>query len=163
MPKWFIFNSKYLICFRRDSSFWSWLVEIIFFLELTCLTVLTCVTSLDNFRVHRNSFFAFIAFSTLHMVVRVHQSRRLLKRNYMTLTLVKRKLMITVLYFVSVILAALMYIMHNTLCIAGFYTLFALCEYIVVIINLTFHNLVASNFSDHLLFIKPGELFAISA
>ena len=81
----------------------------------------------------------------------------------MTLTLVKRKLMITVLYFVSVILAALMYIMHNTLCIAGFYTLFALCEYIVVIINLTFHNLVASNFSDHLLFIKPGELFAISA
>jgi len=148
---------------RRDKSFWSWLVEIIFLTELFSLMTAACVTSRDSFVIHRNAFTSFVAFSCLHMLVRNHHSSRLLARNYTTLKLVKRKRILTVIYFTSVILAALTYYVHNTYCKPGMYTLFALTELIIIAVNILYHNIVASDFNDHLIFMQAPDTSHINA
>ena len=96
---------SFLFYFRRDPSNWSIGVELIFLAELTFLMLLSIVTSNDHFTIHRNSFVAFLSCAILHMVVRLHHSRRLLLRNYTTLKLFKRKVITACVFYVAIILA----------------------------------------------------------
>ena len=146
-----------MFCFRRDPSKWSTAVEIIFFLELTFLMLLSIVTSNDSFTIHRNSFVAFIICAIVHTAVRLHHSRRLLLRNYTTLKLFKRKVMAACTFFAAIVLSASFYWMHNKYCTPGLYSLFAVFEYFVVASNLFFHNYVAADFDDHLVFMQAPD------
>ncbi|XP_036392914.1 post-GPI attachment to proteins factor 2-like [Megalops cyprinoides] len=118
------------------------------FLALACalsenlgLLLLTYVSSNETYSIHKKGFILFIASALVHMLITcrlwhvikkyVGGSEEEKSYNY--------KIRLFALNMCFCALAGCFYWKHNKYCEPGIYTLFALCEYVVVFSNMAFH------------------------
>ncbi|RXN07280.1 post-GPI attachment to s factor 2-like isoform X1 [Labeo rohita] len=105
------------------------------------LLLLTYVSSTETYSVHKSGFIVFIGSSLVHMMCTCKLwsmiAKYSLSEEEMMSSRLKSRLFLFNLFFC--LLAAYFYRRHNTYCETGIYTLFALCEYLVVLSNMAFH------------------------
>ncbi len=107
-------------------------------LELFSLLGLTLVTSYDNFDVHKICFATFGISSLIYLGISYFlwtQGRRPTD-NAISIS-VKRTVL--KLFFGFGCLLSYFYYLHNTYCYPYVYSLFCICEYVIVIANMVFH------------------------
>ncbi|XP_053703747.1 post-GPI attachment to proteins factor 2 isoform X1 [Synchiropus splendidus] len=143
----FLMSAVYFNFYR--SHFGTKLVELgLCVLVLICslvensgLLLLTYVSSTETYVVHKNGFIAFIASSLLHMLgtCRLWQVIQRFHINSEEVTSYRWKVRLFIFNVACCLAAAYFFRRHNKFCEGGFYTLFALCEYLVVFSNMAFH------------------------
>jgi len=109
--------------------------------ENISLLLLSVVTSTDNFFYHKVGFSSFCLFSVLNQLAVVYlltqsgyvPQSRLEKRG---VVMRKRLLKTTLVCGASMVY---FYYRHNTYCEPYVYSLFSLCEYVIVLCNMAFH------------------------
>ncbi|XP_036340649.1 post-GPI attachment to proteins factor 2-like [Rhagoletis pomonella] len=126
---------------RRNRRVYAVIACLLNMSENLALLSLSLWTSMDNYRIHRNSFVVFIACSEVYMLISYFLNKNgrkvpLLPMEEKSL-MYKRNLFIT--NVTAFILAGYCFLRHNSLCEAGVYTFFALFEYIVVLTNMAYH------------------------
>ncbi|XP_075909572.1 acyltransferase PGAP2 isoform X2 [Petromyzon marinus] len=121
--------------------------------ELGGLLGLTNVSSNENHALHKLAFVTFILGAACYMLLTCrlwsYAASDEERRSYLW----KRRLAATNLLFC--LLAVYFYMRHNRYCEPGVYTLFALCEYAVVLSNIAFHWTAAWDFSSIQLLVGP--------
>eukprot|EP00794_Sanderia_malayensis_P007387 gene7387-8207_t len=125
--------------------------------ELLSLLGLSYVSSTENFDFHEAAFICFIACSLAYMVITciiLHFTSKSEKNHQLQVSFTV-KLKILVFYVSCFAMSVYLYFRHNTYCEAGVYTLFALCEYLVVLSNIAFHSTVIYDFGESVLSIGP--------
>ncbi|XP_065058534.1 post-GPI attachment to proteins factor 2-like [Rhopilema esculentum] len=130
-------------------------------LEIFSLLVLSYVSSTENFEVHEAAFISFIVFSMSYMVITSFLMKTLAgtEKSDKLYYSYQLKLRLLVMYIFFFGLSVYFYFRHNGYCEPGVYSLFALCEYIVVIINIGFHVTGILDFEDS--YITVGPLFNV--
>ncbi|XP_030649656.1 acyltransferase PGAP2 [Chanos chanos] len=105
------------------------------------LLLLTYVSSTETYKIHKYGFIAFIASSLLHMLCAC-RLWYIIKRHSLSpeeMTSYRYKLRLFLFNISSCAVAGYFFRRHNKYCEPGIYTLFALCEYLVVLSNMAFH------------------------
>ncbi|RWS17274.1 post-GPI attachment to proteins factor 2-like protein [Dinothrombium tinctorium] len=99
-------------------------------IEITALLALSLVTSIENYAFHSKCFVLFVVSSILHMIALTSKdfSRRKAHRKYLLMG-----------NTAATIFAVYFFLRHNWFCEPGMYSLFAFCEYVVVVTNMAFH------------------------
>ncbi|XP_057676761.1 post-GPI attachment to proteins factor 2 isoform X2 [Corythoichthys intestinalis] len=120
----------------------SWLAFVCNLVENSALLLLTYVSSTEDYDIHKGAFIAFIGSSTLYMLITcrlwyVIKSHYVKKEELMSF---RWKLRLLLFNLSCCLAAAYFFRRHNKHCEAGVYTLFALCEYLVVFSNMAFHT-----------------------
>ncbi|KAL4608524.1 hypothetical protein GN956_G24504 [Arapaima gigas] len=105
------------------------------------LLLLTYVSSTETYHLHRNGFIAFISCSFVHMLITcrlwmVIRRYSLIPEEATSSCLKNRLFGLNVIFC---LFAAYFFRRHNKYCEPGVYTLFALCEYLVVLSNMAFN------------------------
>jgi len=117
------------------------------FIENWCLILMTYVSSKDNYLAHELGFIGFISTSMIYMLIScVILQRFSLSQpdKYKRSHIWKKRLLIC---YVSVFLLSMYFFWrHNAYCEPGVYSLFALCEYMIVILNISFHTTAVMDF-----------------
>merc|ERR1712061_708486 len=112
-----------------------------FMLEQVCLILLSYVSSGDSELVHRGGFIGFAAFSVVHQLVTCALLRQL--HSSMpggTTYSYNLKVMCMLLSIISIGLAGPIYLRHELYCEDYVFSIFAICEWIFVFLNITFHS-----------------------
>ncbi|XP_055333657.1 post-GPI attachment to proteins factor 2-like [Paramacrobiotus metropolitanus] len=129
-------------------------------LENAALVILTYVSSTENYKIHEAMFVCFVAFSVCYMIDTLFLFWRLC-REYSADTDLKKSLRYKFVFFVvnvSVFLISLYFFFrHNWYCEPGVYTMFAICEYLVVLSNIAFHGTAYLDFKDVVLIAKSNQ------
>ena len=139
-PRLFIarLNRSYLIDVCSDKPYAVNFVYSLNILEILSLMTLSFIPSSEIFLVHALAFSMFlITFITSMILVTFYlrdTRKRRLKKNILKLALL------------CIVLAFYFYTRHNQFCEPYVYTLFALCEYTVVICNLIWHASITKSF-----------------
>jgi len=109
--------------------------------ENLALGLLTYVSSVDWFLVHKVGFSFFVICSVLHQVLHVVVCRFSVNKmeDLYEKRLIRRKTLIMGWHWLSLASAMYCYWRHNAFCEPGVYTFFALFEYFVVVSNMCFH------------------------
>ncbi|KAJ7996241.1 hypothetical protein DPEC_G00235060 [Dallia pectoralis] len=124
------------------------------------LLLLTYVSSTETYSVHKNGFITFIASSVLHMLItcRLWQVIKKFSLNPEELVSFRWKLRLFVFNVSCCLVAAYFFRRHNKYCEPGVYTMFALCEYLVVLSNMAFHWTAFMDFTNRELMVAaPTE------
>eukprot|EP00112_Aurelia_sp_Birch-Aquarium-sp1_P003953 Seg145.3 transcript_id=Seg145.3/GoldUCD/mRNA.D3Y31 product="Post-GPI attachment to proteins factor 2" protein_id=Seg145.3/GoldUCD/D3Y31 len=126
-------------------------------LENFSLLTLSYVSSKENFDIHEAAFICFIIFSMAYMVVTCFLFKTLaeFEKNDKLRSSYKWKLRTMIFYMVMFALSVYFYFRHNAYCEPGVYSLFALCEYLVVMANIFFHGTAVNDFKDSFVTIGP--------
>ncbi|MCJ8740750.1 hypothetical protein PDJAM_G00062590 [Pangasius djambal] len=105
------------------------------------LLLLTYVCSTETYNLHKNGFITFIASSGLHMLCTCRLWYVITKYTLSTeeMTSYRYKVRLFLFNIVLTLAAGYFFRRHNKYCEPGIYTLFALCEYLVVLSNMAFH------------------------
>lgn len=126
---------------QASFDFWNTVSLILVIIEDLLLCTLTMVSSSDNKAIHVFSFAGFMIFAHLHFVTALMTSIR--ARSPFTED-ERRWFRYRVFYACAhlgvFLLAIYLYWRHNTYCEPGVYSIFALCEYTVVAMNICFHG-----------------------
>jgi len=129
------------------------------FLENMSLLTLSYVSSTENYDIHEGSFYLFIGFSQLYMIITLvlfntTNSQTWTMQAYKSF---RAKVGLWLFNLACLLGAGYFFFRHNSHCEPGVYTLFALCEYLVVLSNIAFHGSAAYDFGDgHLSFTLPA-------
>eukprot|EP00795_Rhopilema_esculentum_P000336 gene336-9995_t len=117
--------------------------------------------SIGKKKVHEAAFISFIVFSMSYMVITSFLMKTLAgtEKSDKLYYSYQLKLRLLVMYIFFFGLSVYFYFRHNGYCEPGVYSLFALCEYIVVIINIGFHVTGILDFEDS--YITVGPLFNV--
>ncbi|XP_056140834.1 post-GPI attachment to proteins factor 2 [Lampris incognitus] len=109
--------------------------------ENTGLLLLTYVASTETYSFHKNGFIVFIISSLLHMLItcRLWHVIKAYCVNPEEVTSYLWKVRLFLFNVSCCLAAAYFFRRHNKYCEPGIYTLFALCEYLVVLSNMAFH------------------------
>mmetsp|Transcript_5889 Transcript_5889/g.9132 ORF Transcript_5889/g.9132 Transcript_5889/m.9132 type:complete len:352 (+) Transcript_5889:32-1087(+) len=147
------------------------IMVVAYYLENLCLVGLTCVSSSEHYRVHELCFIFWGVFSITHMIalsimcvmdlqgrrnsLRLLQSsssnqspKQLTYAKQLAAQIARRtryfvvKSLLISTYIFMFGMAAYLFIRHNSFCEDGIYSMFALCEWTIVAINITFHGYV---------------------
>ncbi|XP_010865046.1 post-GPI attachment to proteins factor 2 isoform X2 [Esox lucius] len=124
------------------------------------LLLLTYVSSTETYSVHKNGFITFIASSLLHMLItcRLWQVIKKFSLNPEELVSFRWKVRLFVFNVSCCLIAAYFFRRHNKYCEPGIYTMFALCEYLVVLSNMAFHMTAFLDFANkELMVTTPTE------
>ncbi|KAI4463833.1 fgf receptor activating protein 1 [Holotrichia oblita] len=117
--------------------------------ENFALIILSFWTSTSNYPVHRRAFITFIISSEIYMLLVVflysYARRHLNELDKVSLQLKKKLVFINI---TSILIATYCFVRHNNSCEDYVYSLFALCEYIVVLTNMAFHMTAALDFKN---------------
>lgn len=144
----FLIAAAYLSFYRRrfTKRFTEQLLSVLTFLlalsENVGLLLLTYVSSTETYNVHKSGFILFIGSSFFHMLCTcrlwsmIPQKYSLSAEEMMSY---RKKFRLFLFNSCFCLLAFYFFRRHNTYCEAGIYTLFALCEYLVVLSNMAFH------------------------
>ncbi|KAK2827975.1 hypothetical protein Q5P01_019009 [Channa striata] len=128
--------------------------------ENTGLLLLTYVSSTETYNVHKNGFIVFIASSLLHMLITC-RLWHVIRRYYMNpeeMTSYRWKMRLFLFNSSCCLVAYYFFRRHNKYCEPGIYTLFALCEYLVVFSNMAFHMTAFWDFgSKEVIVATPPE------
>lgn len=131
-------------------------------LENTALVTLTYVSSTDNYAVHENMFIVFMVCSEVYMLLSCilykwsHESngRVMTKSEVRSYKCKKRLFVFNLAMFLT---AVYMFFRHEWYCETGVYSIFALCEYLVVFSNIAFHYTAKYDFSDQQVLLAGEE------
>ncbi|TRY72728.1 hypothetical protein TCAL_00266 [Tigriopus californicus] len=110
-------------------------------IENLALLLLSFAASKDDFSLHKACFIAFIASSSLYLICSylivsslwwasrtpLENSSLFLKKSIMSVNLA------------TIVLSLYFYYRHNTYCEPGVYSLFSICEYVIVLTNMGYH------------------------
>ncbi|XP_076835574.1 acyltransferase PGAP2 [Brachyhypopomus gauderio] len=143
----FLVAAAYFSFYRRRFS-GRLLEQLLSIFTLLCavsenagLLLLTYVCSTETYSIHKGGFIVFIVSSLLHMLSTCRLwhviSRHSLSSEDMTSHYYKIRLFL--FNICCCLLAGYFFWRHNKYCEPGIYTLFALCEYLVVLSNMAFH------------------------
>ncbi|KAF3705486.1 Post-GPI attachment to proteins factor 2 FGF receptor-activating protein 1 [Channa argus] len=128
--------------------------------ENTGLLLLTYVASTETYNVHKNGFIVFIGSSLLHMLITC-RLWHVIKRYYGNqeeMTSYRWKMRLFLFNCSCCLVAYYFFRRHNKYCEPGIYTLFALCEYLVVFSNMAFHMTAFWDFgSKEVIVAMPPE------
>ena len=149
----------------RWLHFLRWAVFVAHYVEQLSLLMLTYISSSEWYAAHEMSFIFFAVFSNTHMIAitildwELNRRRRLLPRKgpaasekaYRTrmqrfVNIFRVKLLIIVLLLSSFLLAAYLFVRHNTYCEDGVYSVFAMLEWLTVVLNISFHVVIRFEF-----------------
>ncbi|KAH7731807.1 post-GPI attachment to protein factor 2 [Aphelenchoides avenae] len=116
--------------------------------EVLFLLLLTSISSIEDYFLHKMCFIGFIVCGLSYMMFSTwlfdYSGRR------RTTTLCERSFQYKVLccvgLSVSLVCAMYFFYRHNAYCEPGVYTLFALCEYAVIVMNILFHSTIYYDF-----------------
>ncbi len=121
------------------------------FIELTSLLVLTYVSSVEIFLVHKIGFILFLASSSFYMILTIltYYWPRLgtYDKTECSLTFKeqlskKYKLRVFLFYCISFLTSLYFYIRHNTYCEPLIYSYFSFFEYLTVLANIIYHTII---------------------
>ncbi|XP_067120190.1 post-GPI attachment to proteins factor 2 [Centruroides vittatus] len=132
-------------------------------IEITCLIGLTYVSSSENYPAHEKFFVTFMLSSLTYMLLlcllpRIASKVKIAPMEAKSLNVKTYLGMVNVIFF---LMALYFFFRHNWYCEGGVYTLFAICEYIVVVSNMGFHMTAYWDFSNQFLIITPEEGISI--
>lgn len=146
-------------------QFLRWMVCIAHYIEQASLLVLTYISSSEHYDIHELSFIIFAVFSNTHMIAMTildwelnRRREKLPRRGTPSFELLFRqklqhhwrmfylKLVIVVVTLSSFLMAAYLFVRHNTYCEDGVYSIFSLLEWLTVILNIAFHCLIMIEF-----------------
>ena len=130
-------------------------------IELASLMLLSYVSSVEDFYLHQTGFILFISASYIYMVMSLltfYWPKKHIKLSFpfnvdeddlrkQELNAKKLKKNIFLIYNVALSLSFYFYVRHNTKCEPFVYSLFSLCEYVVVLTNIAFHMTIISDMS----------------
>ncbi|KAG9348486.1 hypothetical protein JZ751_002222 [Albula glossodonta] len=138
----------------------SYLSLVFAFSENIGLLLLTYVSSNETYSLHKKGFIMFIGSALLHMMTTCWLWK-IIKKYSISNEELKSYRWKKHLFVSSLILCAAasgFYWKHNKYCEPGIYTLFALCEYLVVLCNMAFHMTAFWDFgSKELTVTTPPE------
>ncbi|CAG5118200.1 unnamed protein product [Candidula unifasciata] len=147
--------------FGRDNELYKTvaaLASLCNIVEVSSLVALTYISSNENHDLHENLFISFIVASLLYMILTIYL---MLKRqafkgalftNEESKSLRLKKLLFTT-NVVVFLLSVYIFFRHNWYCEPGAYTLFAGCEYAVVVTNIFFHYTAVLDFGPCKLYL----------
>ncbi|XP_065322266.1 post-GPI attachment to proteins factor 2-like isoform X2 [Gordionus sp. m RMFG-2023] len=140
------------------------LATYLYFQEIISLSILTYISSSDDFMIHAASFTVFIISSIIYMkmsciIFSHYTSLFSLNKNHALSLKLKRKISNSII--VIIILAAYLYRRHNTFCEPYVYSLFALSEYTFVILNIIFHGLAILDFDSYCVSFLPSHEISV--
>ncbi|XP_048774040.2 post-GPI attachment to proteins factor 2-like isoform X2 [Ostrea edulis] len=149
----------------KYSTLYKHLARLCVFLhvvEISALVTLTYVSSTDNYAVHENMFIAFMVCSEIYMLLscilykwgHISNGRVMTKTELMSYQYKKRLFVFNVIMFLT---AVYMFFRHEWYCETGVYSIFALCEYLVVFSNIAFHYTAKYDFTDQQMSLAGGE------
>ncbi|XP_051537718.1 post-GPI attachment to proteins factor 2 [Myxocyprinus asiaticus] len=121
------------------------LLSVLTFLLALCenvgLLLLTHVSSTETYSVHKSGFIIFIGSSLLHMLCtcRLWAVIERLSLSAEEMISYHHKCRLFLFNVCLCLLALYFFSRHNKYCEPGIYTLFAVCEYLVVLSNMAFH------------------------
>jgi len=115
--------------------------------ELTSLLMVTVVPSVELYNLHIMATGVFLVCSALHMtlscyLVRLFSSTSLSKMGQNHFLLRKSlhyKKVLLMTHLSSIAISLYFYWRHNAYCEPGIYSVFALCEYVVILSNMAYH------------------------
>ncbi|GJQ74953.1 hypothetical protein Trydic_g9579 [Trypoxylus dichotomus] len=140
------YNTSVLYPYAFSLTFLAFLLNCV---ENFALIVLSFWTSTSNYPVHRRAFITFIISSEIYMLLVVflysYTRKHLNELDKVSLRLKKKLVFINIL---SILIATYCFVRHNNSCEDYVYSLFALCEYIVVLTNMAFHMTAALDFKN---------------
>lgn len=126
---------------QASFDFWNRLSLVLVLVEDLMLCTLTMVSSTDDEMIHTLSFSLFMICAHIHFITCLMTNRRARmpfnddeKRWY------RARIIFASIHALTFATAVYLYIRHNTYCEPYVYSLFALCEYIVVTMNICFHG-----------------------
>ncbi|XP_031551054.1 post-GPI attachment to proteins factor 2-like isoform X2 [Actinia tenebrosa] len=140
------------------STWFVWMTRIkslLLVVENFALLMLTYVSSDDNYSVHEKSFILFMVAGMIHMLLSCflrYKSSKSPKSHEETKSF-RRKVTLVGVNYGSFALAVYFFFRHNWYCESGVYSLFAFCEYIVVISNILFHCTIVDDLKGFKLLI----------
>ncbi|XP_035683050.1 post-GPI attachment to proteins factor 2-like isoform X1 [Branchiostoma floridae] len=116
--------------------------------EVSSLVVLTYVSSTENPDIHEVSFISFVVCSEVYMfftcvLLNWSAYKPISEQEQQSL---RWKTVMFVANVSSFLTSVYFYFRHNWYCEPGVYTMFALCEYIVVVTNIAFHYTAVLDF-----------------
>ncbi|XP_061183638.1 post-GPI attachment to proteins factor 2-like isoform X1 [Saccostrea echinata] len=131
-------------------------------IENAALVTLTYVSSTDNYAVHENMFIIFMVCSECYMLLscilykwgHTSNGRAMTKMEVMSYQYKKILFVFNITMFVA---AVYMFFRHEWYCETGVYSIFALCEYLVVFSNIAFHYTAKYDFSDQQVLLSGEE------
>ncbi|XP_054160755.1 post-GPI attachment to proteins factor 2-like [Oppia nitens] len=143
--------ARYVIAYMYYNRFDSKLVFTLNVTEITALLGLTYVSSTENFSFHSKAFVTFLLTAFMGMVLHLIKYKRSKFKKYMTILNVS-----------AALLAVYFYLRHNNYCETGVYTLFAICEYLVVLSNMLFHFQAYYDFNQIVIAITDRRYHSIN-
>ncbi|XP_078683601.1 acyltransferase PGAP2-like isoform X1 [Branchiostoma floridae x Branchiostoma belcheri] len=116
--------------------------------EVSSLVVLTYVSSTENPDIHEVSFISFVVCSEVYMfltclLLKWSAFKPMSEQEQQSL---RWKTVMFVANVTSFLTSVYFYFRHNWYCEPGVYTMFALCEYVVVVTNIAFHYTAVLDF-----------------
>nr|CAD7412140.1 unnamed protein product [Timema cristinae] len=127
--------------------------------ENLALVGLTFISSSENYSVHEKCFMMFMVTSELYMMLTCYllRSMRCQPPDNVETRSLRIKYQLLVVNVISFALAAYFFLRHNWYCEPGVYSLFSLCEYVVVLTNMGFHMTASWDFHGRELLVwLPG-------
>nr|CAD7197806.1 unnamed protein product [Timema douglasi] len=131
--------------------------------ENLALVGLTFISSSENYSVHEKCFMMFMVTSELYMMLTCYllRSMRCQPPDNVETRSLRIKYQLLVVNVISFALAAYCFLRHNWYCEPGVYSLFSLCEYVVVLTNMGFHMTASWDFHGRELLVwLPGVHFS---
>jgi len=117
-------------------------------METIFLLVLTSISSVEDYDWHKASFMAFIICSLVYMILSTYlydlSGRR--RTNILGEKSFQYKLVCCSAEIILLFLALYCFHRHNAYCEPFLYSMFALCEYAIIIFNILFHSTVHYDF-----------------
>lgn len=140
---------------------WSYVVKgatLLNLVEVVALIGLSYVSSTENYQFHEKCFITFVGCSETYMVLSCVMFKHAIPRipSAMEQKSLRVKRVLAVSNIGSFLLAVYFFFRHNWYCETGVYTLFALCEYFVVLTNIAFHTTAYWDFHDRDLVMAPN-------
>ncbi len=122
----------------------------IHFLELTLLLLLTYIGTNENGPMHKWSYIYFVFCSLLHMLLTIlidyfwPRTSNFRISDQEKIARARRRLKWFILHIMSFAASIYFYFRHNDFCEPYMYSIYALCEYFVVLTNIAYHYVVKS-------------------
>ncbi|KAK3740969.1 hypothetical protein RRG08_005661 [Elysia crispata] len=119
--------------------------------EVSSLIALSYISSTENYEVHEALFVIFMVSGLLHMVLTItlfswrHRCITPSGKETKSLCWKRRLFAVNVSTF---LVSVYLFFRHNWYCEPGVYTLFAACEYLVVLTNISFHGTLIWDLDD---------------
>lgn len=126
-------------------------------IENVALIGLTFISSAENHVVHERCFVTFMVTSELYMILTCYllRSMRRSPPDNIEARSLRIKCQLLAVNLISFAMAVYFYIRHNSYCEPGVYSIFALCEYVVVLTNMAFHMTAFWDFHGRELLVGP--------